>query len=214
MRRIFVLCAALLVAACAGERHYSLEEPPPGPDRMPWESPHAGPAATPSQHAQATAVHALPNVGSAGPLKTAMVGGYMDAQERDFRMHLRGAGIARIGDDIVISLRNDVLFEGTELSSGGREVTERLAELLRHYDHSAVQVSGFTDTTGTTDQNLVVSQKRARLVADALVSDGVAGSRVSSQGFGASRLKIATGPDKSEPRNRRIEIRVIARPVG
>jgi len=80
------------------------------------------------------------------------------------------------------------------------------------YDHSAVQVTGFTDTVGPFDRNIAISQSRAKTVADGLVSDGVDSERVSSQGYGATHLKIATGPDRAEPRNRRIEIRVIAHP--
>lgn len=143
-----------------------------------------------------------------------MVGNYMDAQEKDFRAHLRapGVGVARIGDDLVLSIRDDILFEGDAISSRGHNVLELTAELLRHYDHTAVQVGGYTDTSGPPAQNVTVSQQRAKAVADTLVSDGVAGARVTAQGYGATHLKIATGPDKPEPRNRRVEIRVVAHP--
>ena len=207
MRKTGVALAALLLSACASETHYALEGPPPPPS-------HATPVPHPVSHGVQPRSGALPSVGSAGPLKTAMVGGYMDAQEKDFRAKLRGKGVivARIGDDLVLSLRDDVLFDGTALSDDGRDVLERTAELLRHYDHTAVAVGGYTDTAGKPDQNIAVSQKRARVVADALVSDGVAGPRVGAQGYGATHLKIVTGPNVNEPRNRRIEIRVIARP--
>jgi outer membrane protein OmpA-like peptidoglycan-associated protein len=206
MKKLSVGLAALLLSACGSERHYALDGPPVY---------HAAPVGHPLTHvAQPREGGSLPNVGSAGPLKTAMVGSYMDAQERDFRAHLRGDGVrvARIGDDLLLQLQDDVLFDGNDLSSDGRSVLERTAELLRHYDHTAVAVGGYTDTSGTPDQNMAVSQKRARLVADALVSDGVAGPRVGAQGYGASHLKIVTGPNKNEPRNRRIEIHIIARP--
>jgi outer membrane protein OmpA-like peptidoglycan-associated protein len=205
MKKLGVALAALLLSACGSERHYALEGPP---------AYHAAPVGHPVTHVAEPREGGIPAVGSAGPLKTAMVGGYMDAQERDFRAHLRGEGVrvARIGDDLVLQLQDDVLFDGNALSGDGRDVLERTAELLRHYDHTAVAVGGYTDTSGSPDQNMAMSQKRARMVADALVSDGVAGARVGAQGYGATHLKIVTGPDKSEPRNRRIEIHIIARP--
>ena len=207
MKKLVVGLASLLLSACGSERHYALEGPP--------TVYRAAPVGHPVTHvSQPREGGNIPNVGSAGPLKTAMVGSYMDAQEKDFRAHLRGAGVrvARIGDDLVLQLQDDVLFDGNDLSGDGRDVLERTAELLRHYDHTAVAVGGYTDTSGTPDQNMAVSQKRARLVADTLVSDGVAGSRVGAQGYGATHLKIVTGPNKNEPGNRRIEIHIIARP--
>lgn len=209
MKRLVAGLAVLLLSACASERHYALEGP------LPPSGYHAAPAGHPMAHgAQPREDGAPPNVGSAGPLKTAMVGSYMDAQERDFRVHLKGEGVrvARIGDDLVLQLPDSVLFDGDDLSGDGRDVLERTAELLRHYDHTAVAVAGYTDTSGAPDRNMAVSQKRARRVADALVSDGVAGPRVGAQGYGATHLKIVTGPSVNEPRNRRIEIRIIARP--
>jgi outer membrane protein OmpA-like peptidoglycan-associated protein len=135
----------------------------------------------------------------------------MDAQERDFRARLK-VPISRVGDDIVVVLRNDLLFRGMELTSDGSDLLERLSELLRHYDHTLVQIGAYTDTTGTDAQNVDVSSRRAKSVADALVADGVAAQRVASQGYGSAHLKIATGANVAEPRNRRIEIRIIAHP--
>jgi outer membrane protein OmpA-like peptidoglycan-associated protein len=141
-----------------------------------------------------------------------MVGSYMDAQEKDFRIRLRGVPVKRLGDDIIVSFRYDQLFKGDALSGRGRDTIKRLAELLRHYDHSAVQVGGYTDTAAPEGRNRAESESRARTVADQLVSDGVGRPRVSSSGYGSAHLVIATGPGKDEPRNRRIEIRVIAHP--
>jgi outer membrane protein OmpA-like peptidoglycan-associated protein len=189
----------LVLSACASEKRFSLEGP------------------RPQRTVSTTAPEHSPQdrtIPSAGPLKAAMVGQYMDAQERDFRARLRATGalVARIGDDLVVSWRNDVLFSGDDLSGEGDSAVQRLAELLRHYDHSAIQVSGYTDTRGSTEESLSLSQRRAKAIADRLEAGGVSHDRVSFQGLGATHLRVATGLGQSEPRNRRVEIRVIALP--
>jgi outer membrane protein OmpA-like peptidoglycan-associated protein len=206
MKSVAVVCLFLLLAAC--EQRNSLEEPPPPP----------------SKPAPVHVKHTLPRrqlvpqeksvVATAGPLRTAMVGEYMDAQEKDFRARLRSKGgvVSRVGDDLVVSWLDDMLLNGDNLSGRGKGTIEQLAGLLRHYDHSVVQVTGFTDTSGSRGEDLEHTQRRAKAVADALVGGGVSADRVSSQGLGAAHLKIATGPGKSEPCNRRIEVRVIAHP--
>jgi outer membrane protein OmpA-like peptidoglycan-associated protein len=218
MKKAFVPLAVLLLSACGGRVYYP--PPPPSPYEYPRSSqlhqlpPAPGEARSVEQPAPPR--RAPQTVPSAGPLKTAMIGGYMDNQERDLRQHLRGSGVgvARPGDDIVLNIRNDALFDGNQLSAAGRDVLVTVAVIARHYDHTAISISGFTDTTGTPEQNLAASQKRARAVADALVANGVASRRVSSQGYGETRLKIATGDHVSEPRNRRIEIRIAAQASG
>lgn len=197
--RLRGLFLALALAGCESEQTYSLQEP------RARERPPVHGEAAPHEARQAG------DVGSAGPLKTAMVGRYMDAQEHDFRARLR-LPISRVGDDIVVVVRNDLLFRGSDLTSSGGDLLERVSELLRHYDHTLVQIGAYTDTTGTSEQNAAVSTKRAKSVADALAADGVSAQRLSSQGYGSSHLKIATGPNVSEPRNRRIEIHIIAHP--
>ena len=198
------VCLVLVVAACASERPFSLE----GPRSERTASDHTKNVPPHQEMPQVRAVS------SAGPLKAAMVGQYMDAQERDFRgrLHSSGASIARIGDDLVVSWRNDVLFSGDDLSGEGERTVERLAELLRHYDRSAVQVGGYTDTRASAEESVSLSQRRAKAIAERLEGDGVSPDRVSFQGYGASHLRVATGPGMSEPRNRRVEIRIVAHP--
>jgi outer membrane protein OmpA-like peptidoglycan-associated protein len=151
--------------------------------------------------------------GPSGPLVAARVGSYMDALESDLRRHVHGKGISvvRIGDDIAVVVRNDRLFAASG-TLGGDDVLEPLGAILDGYVHTAVWVNGFTDTAGTPDTNLAISQKRARTIADALVHEGVAAQRITAQGFGEDHLRIATGDGKKEPRNRRIEIVLKANP--
>ncbi len=208
-RLVLVAPLALLVAACGSTPRYSspgMSAPPPQPP----------PRTMPSQQPQSSRVVVPPHVQSAGPLKTAMVSAYADNQEIELRQRLRayGINIARRGDGMVLNINNAVLFDGIALSSHGSDLLATLAIVLRRFDHTAINVGGYTDTTGAPDQNMTVSQRRARLVADTLARDGVAQGRLSSQGFGETNLKIRTGDSVSEARNRRIEIRITPTPVG
>src|SRR5215472_1036096 len=162
MRTRLALCAValLFVAGCAGKWPWQAPPPPPQPEAAAKPTPvaHAPVAKRPTKFATA-----------GGPLKSAMVGGYMDAQEKDFRARLHGVPVMRVGDDIIVLFRNDQILKGEALSSRGRDYVERLAELLRHYDRSAVQVGGYTDTAAPEDKNRSLSDSRAKLVADQLV---------------------------------------------
>ena len=199
--RILFLAAAsaLTLAACLNAPPVAM--PPLVRSATP---PSSAPVASPPQQQTVTA----------GPLTSAGVGRYMDALERDLRQRLRGSGIAvaRRGDDLLLTFPNDKLFAGASLGSSGQGVLESVAQLLRTYGHAQVQVNGYTDTGGSPEQNLTVSQKRAALVGDALTQSGIAAGRIEAHGFGEANLKIATGDHVSEPRNRRIEVRIVARP--
>jgi len=82
-----------------------------------------------------------------------------------------------------------------------------------------VSVEGHTDSIGSADANLALSERRARSVADALAGLGVAGSRLSIQGLGETYPVAANvhGDGSDNPagraRNRRVEV-VILNEVG
>lgn len=197
-----VLLLVLLLSGCGGGPRPITEPPPAGPSpvqpRPTWQKPQS-PSATPTVQ------------GPQGPLVVARVGDYMDSLEMALRRHLRGVIVSRQGDRLAIVIPDTALFS-SDGGVDGDDVLDPLAAVLRGYPHAFVQVNGYTDTTGTPDQNLAVSQKRARAIADALIRAGVAAQRLSAQGFGETHLRVATGEHRSEPRNRRIEIVIAARP--
>jgi outer membrane protein OmpA-like peptidoglycan-associated protein len=208
--RLSVPALALVLAACGGSPRPIHEAPPPGSTTETIVVPSEGrfsrhPVPVPPAHGAAPAALIAP--GLAGPLTVARVEPYMDALETDLRRHVHARGLVtqRRGNEINIVIANDLLFT-PDGGVAGDEVLEPLASILRGYAHTAVAVGGYTDTAGTPQQNLAVSQKRARQIADALVHEGVPGGRIGAQGYGETHLRIATGDHKSEPRNRRIEI--------
>jgi outer membrane protein OmpA-like peptidoglycan-associated protein len=219
MKKLLVPLGALVLAACTREpRNYDMPPEPmqPYPEQPANMHPYAGPRAAPTQRVQ-VGPYQPPPVASAGPLKTAQVSAYMDNQENELRARLRPFGVivARRGNDMVLTVPNSALFEsGAEVSSGGASLLQSLAVIARHYDHTAITIASYTDTAGPADKNLEVSQRRAKAVASAISSDGVANARITAQGYGEQNLRITSGENVSEPRNRRTEIHITPAPMG
>lgn len=213
MKKLLALLCLFALAACQSPpRHYSYVTPPPPPPPYPSGAhPYQG-SPPPSQPP-----HIRPPVpsyggGSAGPLTAKNVGAYMDGLERDLRHYLRGIPVARPGDVVVLNLKSDDIFEKTSLTDDGRDLLRNLSSALKHYDHTQVQVNGYTDTRAAPDQAIQTTQKRADTVAAELRAEGIAGGRLTATGYGSAQLKIATGDGKAEARNRRIEIRIVPKP--
>lgn len=65
-------------------------------------------------------------------------------------------------------------------------VIQQAAELSRHGGDGLVTVTGFADTTGSTEAAKLLSATRAQVVVDALVRDGVPSSRIQKAANGAT----------------------------
>jgi len=79
---------------------------------------------------------------------------------------------------------------------------------LDKYPTSVLSVSGHTDLVGTPEYNRELGMKRARVVTDYLVSQGINANRIKTESMGETRP--ATGYITSEERakNRRTEITI------
>ncbi|UAJ12969.1 OmpA family protein [Glacieibacterium megasporae] len=69
-----------------------------------------------------------------------------------------------------------------------------------------LSVEGHTDNSGSPMHNLALSQARAKSVVAALVSAGVERTRLTAQGFGASRPIAGNTTEEGRAANRRVEL--------
>ena len=72
----------------------------------------------------------------------------------------------------------------------------------------AVAVAGHTDTTGSADFNLRLSQQRAAAVSDALLRNGVPTDAIAALGYGEENLPVPTAQNVAERRNRSVDITI------
>jgi len=120
--------------------------------------------------------------------------------------------VARVKEEArgtVITLDGAVLFVTgkSELTPLAKQKLNDVAKALSEIDsEKSIVVEGHTDSRGSDDTNLALSEQRASSVRDYLVSQGVAQERITAQGRGETQ-PIATN-DTSEGRanNRRVEI--------
>jgi OmpA family len=92
------------------------------------------------------------------------------------------------------------------LTESNRQVIAQAAEYYRPGGTPQVAVTGYTDTSGSADHNLELSERRAEVVADELVRDGVPATDIVTIGRGEEDLRVPTPDGVREARNRRAEI--------
>lgn len=113
-------------------------------------------------------------------------------------------------------LSGDALFafDSAELSSGGRQTLDALADDLnaRRDAVTSVRIAGYTDRLGTHSYNRQLSERRARAVKDHLVARGVPADRITARGYGESD-PVKDCPDQRRDAliaclapNRRVEV--------
>ncbi|TAD95971.1 MAG: hypothetical protein EAZ97_14785 [Bacteroidetes bacterium] len=73
-----------------------------------------------------------------------------------------------------------------------------------------VEISGHTDNMGNASANQILSEKRAKAIANYLIDKGIEQNRLQSLGYGASK-PLVSNDDELEGRelNRRIEIKIL-----
>ena len=70
---------------------------------------------------------------------------------------------------------------------------------------TSLTIRAYTDTVGTTDENLARTQRFADAVKAWFVERGIAADQITAEGFGDTELSIETGDEVEQPLNRYIE---------
>jgi outer membrane protein OmpA-like peptidoglycan-associated protein len=108
---------------------------------------------------------------------------------------------------VVLTL-DDVLFDTgrSDLKSGAQRSIDQIAQFLGEHPERRVQIEGFTDSQGSDEYNMQLSQHRADAVASAIVRRGVQADRVRALGYGEGYPVASNDNSGSRQLNRRVEI--------
>lgn len=111
---------------------------------------------------------------------------------------------------------NDVLFDFNQytLKPGAREKLAKVSGILLAYPGLKIQLEGHTDSVGSDDYNLKLSQQRADSVRTYLASQGVPADSVSSTGLGKADPVATNDTAAGRQQNRRVDMVVSGEAIG
>ena len=116
---------------------------------------------------------------------------------------------------LIVNL-SDVLFDFDQasLKPGAREKLAKVSGILLAYPTLHVNVEGHTDSVGTDEYNLKLSERRADAVRDYLTSNGIGSSNVSALGLGKDGPVASNDTAAGRQQNRRVEMVVSGDVIG
>ena len=90
---------------------------------------------------------------------------------------------------LVITLSGSVLFASNEwnLLPAAQDRLNRVADALLVNKERQLTIEGFTDSQGSSEHNMVLSQKRAEVVRSYLISRGYPDNLIQANGIGEER---------------------------
>ena len=147
---------------------------------------------------------------AAGAAIGGAIGHRMDQQQKELQQ-IPGVDVTRTADnELNVALKNDVLFDvdSASLRSDSQSTLRDMATVFNRYNDTTIDVQGYTDSTGTSDHNMGLSQRRADSVRDYLSREGVSSSRISARGYGETNPKASNATPDGRQLNRRVEIHV------
>lgn len=114
---------------------------------------------------------------------------------------------ARTERGLVLTL-GDVLFDFDEatLKPGGMRAVNELASFMQEYPERKVLIEGYTDSIGSDDYNLRLSECRAASVRQALLQRGISRDRIRIAGYGKQYPVASNATEAGRQQNRRVEV--------
>ena len=97
-------------------------------------------------------------------------------------------------------------FDSDKILEDNHANLDMIAEFLKEYEKITIKVEGHTDNVGNEEYNKSLSERRANSVKNYLVEKGVDSSRITTEGFGATRPVADNDTEEGQAQNRRTEV--------
>ncbi|MDR2685715.1 MAG: OmpA family protein [Rickettsiales bacterium] len=204
MKKIYALIAILMVAACS--QVYST------PPRSVWDNLLGGASFGVMSETAKVAKRPLYIESGGKILKPELATEYMAKIEFALGENLRQPGIQiqRVGRDVLAVIIRDVFMQddAPEISDNGAVVLGRLANILREYNMTFVEITGYADNSPNIENNQALSFDMAERLSVFLAQNKINTYRLFVQGRGASRPIAEQNTELGRRTNRRVEIRI------
>jgi outer membrane protein OmpA-like peptidoglycan-associated protein len=147
-----------------------------------------------------------------GGVAGAVIGHQMDKQAEELAYELPGATVQRVGEGIAVTFPEGLLFgfDSDQISPAARDNLRKFAASLQRYPNTRTLIVGHTDSQGSTEYNMELSNRRALSAANFITAEGVDRARISTAGRGEAEPIATNETDAGRQLNRRIEIAIYA----
>jgi len=119
-----------------------------------------------------------------------------------------GAGFAGSEEQRDLLAKRKIYFDydRAELHEHDYQVVNAHAQYLKHHQDRHVRIEGHTDERGSREYNVALGERRARTVANAMISEGVNPNQIATVSFGKEKPETRGHDDESHHLNRRAVI--------
>jgi outer membrane protein OmpA-like peptidoglycan-associated protein len=151
--------------------------------------------------------------GVIGGVAGGVIGNKMDKQAREIETALPGAQVERVGEGIKLVLgENSVRFDTNKstLTTTAKANLDKLVPVFKSYADTDIVIYGYTDSTGSAEYNLNLSQQRANSVEKYLESKGLNMARFKMVGMGIADPIATNDTPEGRSQNRRVEFAITA----
>ena len=151
--------------------------------------------------------------GVVGGVAGNVIGKKMDKQAKEIKETLPGAEVERVGEGIRVTMKENIVkfaFDSSDLTAAAKTNLDKLAQVLVNNPDTNINIYGFTDSKGTDDYNLGLSDRRAAAVKAYMATKGVDGSRMITMGMGEKDPVASNDTDAGRAENRRVEFAITA----
>jgi len=97
-----------------------------------------------------------------------------------------------------------------EIKTESTPELDNLVQLMKDNPALKIQITGHTDNVGKAEDNLLLSDNRAKAVVTYLTTKGINAARLSYKGFGATQPVDSNSTEEGRAKNRRTELKVIS----
>jgi outer membrane protein OmpA-like peptidoglycan-associated protein len=150
---------------------------------------------------------------AAGGAVGAVIGSKMDKQAKKLEEELgKAATVERVGEGIKLTFNSQLLFDfgKANLLEANKQTLQTFATTLNQNPDTDLLIVGHTDNVGSNAFNQSLSESRAVMVSNYLISNGVSATRLRTQGLGENQPIAANDTEGSRAQNRRVEIAISA----